>query len=216
MTIQQETTMKILHIDSSPLGEASASRKLTASIVETLRRANPRATVSHRDLAAAPPAHLSGPVLQAILSKEPDALGEGQRQERALTDALLEEFLAADVLVIGAPMYNFSIPTQLKAWIDRIAQAGKTFKYTEKGPVGLVGGKRVVIASSRGGIYSANGALQALDHQEAYLRTVLNFLGITDVSIVRAEGLNLGEEPKAKAFTLAQAEIDGLAPQAAA
>jgi FMN-dependent NADH-azoreductase len=143
-------------------------------------------------------------------------LGEGQRQERGLTDALLEELLAADVLVIGVPMYNFSIPTQLKAWIDRIAQAGKTFKYTEKGPVGLVGGKRVVIASSRGGIYSADGALQAHDHQEAYLRTVLNFLGITDVSIVRAEGLNLGEEPKAKAFTLAQAEIDGLAPQAAA
>jgi len=126
--------MKILHIDSSPLGEASASRKLTASIVETLRRANPRAAVYRRDLAAAPPAHLSGHVLQAIVSKEPDALGEDQRQERARTDALLEEFLAADVLVIGAPMYNFSIPTQLKAWIDRIAQAGKTFKYTEKGP----------------------------------------------------------------------------------
>ena len=101
-------------------------------------------------------------MLQAIVSKEPDALGEGQRQERALTDALLEECLAADVLVIGAPMYNFPIPTQLKAWIDRIAQAGKSFKYTEQGPVGLVGGKRVVIASSRGGIYSANGALRAV------------------------------------------------------
>ena len=144
--------MKILHIDSSLLGDASASRRLTASIVETLSGSMPGAEISHRDLAAAPPAHLSGAVLQAMTSGHPESLTEAQRQERACTDALLEEFLSADIVVIGAPMYNFSIPTQLKAWIDRIAQAGKTFTYTANGPVGLAGGKRVVIASSRGGV----------------------------------------------------------------
>jgi FMN-dependent NADH-azoreductase len=209
-------TMNILHIDSSPLGDASASRRLTAAIVESLRPSASAAEVVYRDLAAAPPAHLSGQVLQAMTSREPQALTEAQRQERVLTDALLEEFLAADVVVIGAPMYNFSVPTQLKAWIDRIAQAGKTFRYTENGPVGLVAGKRVVIASSRGGIYAADAALQALDHQEAYLRTVLGFLGITDVTVIRAEGLALGDAPRASALAQAQAQIDALPLQAAA
>lgn len=208
--------MKILHIDSSPLGDASASRRLTADIVETLGRATKGAEVAYRDLASSPPAHLSGLVLQAMTSREPDGLGDAQRQERALTDALLEEFLAADVVVIGAPMYNFSIPTQLKAQIDRIAQAGKTFKYTDSGPVGLVGGKRVLIASSRGGAYSTTDALRALDHQEAYLRTVLGFLGITDVTIVRVEGLAMGDAARSAAFEQAQAQIADLPLRAAA
>ncbi|HET8997186.1 MAG TPA: FMN-dependent NADH-azoreductase [Acetobacteraceae bacterium] len=208
--------MKILHLDSSPLGEASASRRLTAAIVDTLRRDLPDAQVSHRDLAAAPPAHLSGAVLQAMTSAQPQALPEEQRQERVLTDALLEEFLAADIVVIGVPMYNFSIPTQLKAWIDRIAQAGKTFRYTANGPVGLAGGKRVVIASSRGGVYAGEAAMQALDHQEAYLRIVLGFLGITDIAIVRAEGLALGDAARSKAMVEALAQVDALAERAAA
>lgn len=208
--------MNILHLDSSPLGSASASRRLTASIVETLRRDAPDAQVSHRDLAAAPPAHLSGTVLQAMTSKRPDELSDAQRQERALTDALLAEFMAAEVVVIGVPMYNFSIPTQLKAWIDRIAQAGKTFRYTENGPVGLAGGKRVVIASSRGGMYAGDAAMQALDHQEAYLRILLGFLGITDVTVVRAEGLALGEEPRSRALAQAEEQIAALALRAAA
>lgn len=203
--------MKILHVDSSPLGTNSASRKLTASIVESLLRSNPAAEVTVRDLAAAPLAHLSGPVLQAMTSPDPEKLDAAGRQERALIDAVLAEFLAADVLVIGAPMYNFSIPTQLKAWIDRLAQAGKTFKYTENGPVGLAGGKRVLIASSRGGFYSTTAALQALDHQEAYLRTVLGFLGITDVTVIRAEGLGMGEAARAAAIEQAQAQIVELA-----
>ncbi|CAH2602202.1 FMN-dependent NADH:quinone oxidoreductase [Rhodovastum atsumiense] len=203
--------MNILHIDSSALGDASASRRLTAAIVATLRQSHLDATIAYRDLAAAPPAHLSGQVLQAMTSSDPAALTEAQQQERSLTDALLAEFLGADVVVIGAPMYNFSIPTQLKAWIDRIAQAGKTFRYTANGPVGLAGGKRVVIASSRGGIYAADTALQALDHQETYLRTVFGFLGITDVTIIRAEGLALGEAPRASAFAQAETEIQSLA-----
>ena len=205
--------MKILHIDSSLLGDASISRRLTASIVGALRQDAPGAGISYRDLAATPPSHLSGQVLQAMTSSQPEALTEAQRQERDLTDALLAEFLAADIVVIGAPMYNFSIPTQLKAWIDRIAQAGKTFRYTENGPVGLAGGKRVVIASSRSGAYAAS---QALDHQEAYLRTVLNFFGITDISVVRAEGLAVGDAARGKALLRAQAQIDAMAPRAAA
>lgn len=208
--------MKILHVDSSPLGANSASRKLTASIVENLLRSNPAAEVTARDLAATPLAHLSGSVLQAMTSKEPETLDAAGQQERAVIDAVLAEFLTADVLVIGAPMYNFSIPTQLKAWIDRLAQVGKTFKYTENGPVGLAGGKRVLIASSRGGFYSTTEALQALDHQEAYLRTVLGFLGITDVTIIRAEGLGMGDAARIAAFEQAQANIDALAAPVAA
>lgn len=137
-------------------------------------------------------------------------LNDHQKAELALTDALVEEFLAADVVVIGAPMYNFSIPTQLKAWIDRIAQAGRTFRYTENGPVGLAGGKKVIIASSRGGIYAGTPLENALDHQEAFLRAFLGFVGITDVTIVRAEGVAMGPEARAKAMAAAQEQIGGL------
>ncbi|WP_434617985.1 FMN-dependent NADH-azoreductase [Azospirillum sp. B2RO_4] len=200
----------ILHVDSSPLGAASVTRQLTASIVEALVKAEPSATVVARDVAANPPAHLDGELLQVVKLGNRDGLTERQRDELALSDALVEEFLAADVVVIGAPMYNFSIPTQLKAWIDRLAQAGRTFRYTEKGPEGLAGGKRVIIASGRGGVYSTNPALAGLDHQEAYLRTVLGFFGITDVTFIRAEGIGMGPEAKDKALAGAAKEIEGL------
>src|SRR5262249_23303028 len=139
-----------------------------------------------------------------------------QQQERQLTDALVEEFLAADAVVIGTPMYNFTVPTQLKAWIDRIAQAGRTFRYTEQGPVGLAGGKKVVIASSRGGRYAGSAYETPLDHQEAYLRAVLGFLGITDVTIVRAEGIAMGPGAQAQALEAAQRQIESLFLQDAA
>lgn len=188
--------MKLLHIDSSSLGNASVSRQLTASVVEAWRRARPGLEVAYRDLALAPPAHLSGEIIGGA--------------DRALTNELLEEFLAAEVVVIGAPMYNFGVPTQLKAWIDRIVQAGHTFRYTENGPVGLVGGKTVVIASSRGGVYSESEQMSALDHQESFLRTVLGFIGVTDVRIVRAEGVAMGPEARAKALEMAQGQIERL------
>ncbi|SMF70666.1 FMN-dependent NADH-azoreductase [Azospirillum oryzae] len=201
---------KILHVDSSPLGTASVTRQLTASIVEALVKAEPSATVVARDVAANPPAHLDGELLQVVKLGVVEGLSPRQSEELALTNALLDEFLAADVVVIGAPMYNFSIPTQLKAWIDRLAQAGRTFRYTEKGPEGLAGGKRVIIASGRGGVYSTNPALAGLDHQEAYLRTVLGFFGITDVTFIRAEGIGMGPEAKDKALAGAAKEIEGL------
>lgn len=201
--------MKLLHIDSSVLGDNSVSRKLTANITKAYQAANPNAQVTYLDLAAAEPAHLSGEALgHRFVPAESHT--EVQKREAAYGETLLTQFLGADVIVVGAPMYNFSIPSQLKAWIDRIAVAGRTFKYTENGPVGLATGKTVVVASSRGGVYSSNEALRALDHQEAYLRTVFGFVGITDVRFVRAEGTSMGDAKKAEAFASAEKEIAAL------
>lgn len=189
--------MKVLHIDSSVLGEHSASRSLTAGIVGRLRAENPGAEVIRRDLAAQSLPHFT-PVLE---EGHPCVARNGE---------ILDEFLAADVVVIGAPMYNFTIPTQLKAWIDRILIAGKTFRYTENGPEGLAGGKRVIVASARGGIYS-KGPAAAVDFQETYLKHVFGFIGIRDVEFVRAEGLNLGAEQRTAALAHAHERIaDGM------
>lgn len=187
--------MKLLHIDSSVLGENSASRSLSAALVARLRAENPGIDVLRRDLAAQSLPHFT-PVL---------ADGHPCVTRNA---EILDEFLAADIVVIGAPMYNFTIPTQLKAWLDRILTAGKTFRYTANGPEGLAGGKRVIIASSRGGIYS-EGPAQAVDFQEPYLRHVFGFIGIHDVEFVRAEGLNLGPAQREAALADAHARING-------
>ena len=203
--------MTLLHIDSSPLGAASVTRQLTGEIVKAWTAAHPGTPVVYRDLAVAPPDHLTGELMQVVKFRNLEGLNERQRAELALTDGLVEEFLAAEVVVIGAPMYNFSIPTQLKVWIDRICQAGKTFRYTEKGPVGLAGGRKVIIASARGGRYAGTPMETALDHQEAYLKAVLAFVGITEVSIVRAEGVAMGPEPRAQALQAAGLEIARLA-----
>jgi FMN-dependent NADH-azoreductase len=207
--------MKLLHIDSSPFGEASVSRQLTAAVVEAERRREPALDLVRRDLAASPPDHLTGELMQVVKFRDLENLNDRQRAELALTDALTDEFLAADVVVIGAPMYNFSIPTQLKAWLDRIAQAGKTFRYTTEGAVGLAGGKRVVIVSSRGGAYAGTAVETAVDHQEAYLKTMLGFFGVTDVTVVRAEGLGISPEHRTKAIEAALAQIESALPLAA-
>jgi FMN-dependent NADH-azoreductase len=187
--------MKLLHIDSSVLGEHSASRSLTAAVVARLRAERPGIEVTHRDLAAQSLPHFT-PVL---------AEGHPCVSRNA---EVLDEFLAADIVVIGAPMYNFTIPSQLKAWIDRILTAGKTFRYTADGPEGLAGGKRVIVASARGGIYS-EGPASAIDFQEKYLKHVFGFIGISDVEFVRAEGLNLGAEQRERALTDAHEQIAG-------
>lgn len=201
--------MKLLHLDASILGANSVSRQLTAALVDVVRQKHPDVNVSYRDLAAAPIAHLSGEIVGAAFTPQED-WNATQRSERALTDSLIEEFLAADVVVIGAPMYNFSIPSQLKSWIDRIAAAGRTFAYTEKGPVGLAGGKKVLVASSRGGVYSTEQG-QLMDFQEDYLRTVMGFVGISDVQVVRAEAVNMGEDQRASAISAAREAIAALA-----
>jgi FMN-dependent NADH-azoreductase len=145
--------MIVLHIDSSASGYASVSRQLSAAAVETLRAGHENVQVKYRDLAANPPAHLSSELLGALrpLPGNPSAPAAHIAAELELTETLIDELLQADVLVLGVPMYNFSIPSPLKAWIDRVAQPGRTFSYTEKGPVGLTRGKKALIISSRGG-----------------------------------------------------------------
>lgn len=199
--------MKLLHIDSSPLAANSVSRELTRRIVREWQASHPGATVEHLDLAVNAPNHLDVHSLGFRLGIDADGLTEAQRRENAISEQLVSQFLAADVVVVGAPMYNFSVPSQLKAWIDRVAQAGRTFTYTEKGPQGLAGGKTVIVASSRGGVYSTNPALSFLDHQESYLKAVFGFFGITDVRFVRAEGVAMGDAAKAQALAAADAQI---------
>ena len=197
---------QLLHIDSSILGGNSVSRQLTAQIVASWRAAHPATQVSYLDLAVEAPSHLSAESLGFRLPAGSD-LSEVQQRENAISEALVSQFLAADVVVVGAPFYNLAIPSQLKAWIDRIAQVGRTFKYTDKGPVGLAGGKTVIVASTRGGMYSTSDAGNAMEHQESYLKTIFGFLGVTDVRFVRAEGLAMGDAAKAAALNAAQADI---------
>jgi FMN-dependent NADH-azoreductase len=202
----------ILHIDASPLGENSVSRKLTASVIAHLKQTDPEAVVFHRDLISTPVSHLGAALLQVMRPSAGSATAHDTlaSAEAAQTEELLNEFLAADVVVIGAPMFNFSIPSQLKAWIDRVVQAGRTFRYTEKGPIGLAGEKKVVIVSSRGGVYAGMPYEAAMDHQEAYLRTVLNFIGISEISYVRAEGVAISAEKRGEALASAARDIAGL------
>lgn len=207
--------MKLLHIDSSPLGAQSVSRELTRRTVAMWQAGNPGTVVEYLDLAADAPSHLDIDSLGFRLGLGADSLTDAQKRENAVTERLLSQFLAADVVVVGAPMYNFSIPSQLKAWIDRVAQAGRTFKYTETGPVGLATGKTVIVASSRGGAYAGNPALAFLDHQESYLKAVFGFFGITDVRFVRAEGVAMGDAARAKGISAADADIQAHTAQAA-
>lgn len=198
--------MKILHIDSSIQGDASASRQLTAHVVEGLFAQHPTADLSYRDLARDPIVHLSAAVLGARTdASKIDRLDSATREDLDAGESVLAEFLAADVIVIGAPMYNFSIPSQLKAWIDRVSVAGRTFRYTAAGPEGLARGKKVVIASSRGGVYS-EGGFEFMDHQETYLRGVFNFLGIADIEFIRAEGYSHDAERRSQAVARAREE----------
>jgi len=185
--------VKILHIDSSIQGAGSATRELTREIVARLKATRPDAQIIYRDLVAEELSHFS----QAAF-KRSDEL------EAARNTAVLEEFLAADVLVIGAPLYNFSIPTQLKAWVDRIVIAGRTFRYTERGPEGLAGGKQVIVAVARGGVYEAGSPAE---FGESYLKFVLGFLGIRDVTFVRAEGLAFSPQHRESALSAAHETI---------
>ncbi|MDB5619076.1 NAD(P)H-dependent oxidoreductase [Tardiphaga sp.] len=189
--------MKLLHIDSSVLGPHSVSRQVSAAIVDRLTQATPGLAVTYRDLSATPLAHLSGAHLAAAQGAAPDA---ALQPDLAAGQAVLEEFLAADIVVIGAPMYNFTIPTQLKGWIDRIAVAGKTFKYDASGVQGLAGGKRIVIALSRGNFYGVGAPAAAYEHAETYLRGVFGFIGVTDIEVIVAEGIGAGPEHREKAI----------------
>ena len=201
--------MKLLHVDASILGRNSVSRQLSAAIVKRLRETHPDIEVTYTDLGAQPIGHLTGAHLAAAQGATPES--PALLEDLARGGRALEDFLAADIVVVGAPMYNFSVSSQLKAWIDRIAVAGRTFRYTEKGPEGLAGAKKVIVASSRGGFYGPQSPAAFLDHQESYLRGILGFLGITDLTFVRAEGLNVGADQRQAAIEAATAEAARLA-----
>jgi FMN-dependent NADH-azoreductase len=188
--------MNLLHIDASVLGAHSVSRQVSAAVTQRLQRENPGIKVTYRDLAAEPLGHLSGGHLAAAQGADAGDL----KTDIEAGAAALDEFLAADIVVIGAPMYNFTAPSQLKAWIDRILIAGKTFSYSEKGPVGLAGAKRVIVAISRGNFYGQGAPAAAAEHLEAYLKTVFGFIGVTDLEFIVAEGVQVGPEHREKAI----------------
>ena len=202
--------MNILHIDSA-ITANSASRELTQHTVDLLLAANPGAKVERLDLHAQPIDHLAAVSIGFRTGQE--AVTAEERAQNALSEQLVSQFLAADVVVLGAPMYNFSIPSQLKAWLDRVAQAGRTFRYTANGPEGLAGGKRVIVLSTRGGQYAGTPFETAMDHQEAYLRAMFSFMGLPDIEIVRAERLAMDHDASLAA---AKASLDELLETAAA
>jgi FMN-dependent NADH-azoreductase len=201
--------MQLLHLDSSILGTASVSRRLSSEIVKRQMALYPSIRVVYRDLAADPALHLSAPHLAAWQ-------GDASDNATLSTDlvkgaAYMDELFASDILVIGAPMYNLSIPTPLKAWIDRIAVAGKTFRYTASGPEGLLTNKRAFIASARGGVYSAGSPAAAFEHHESYLIGLLAFLGVSDTKVIRAEGVAFSPAVKEAAVEQALTNIAAMA-----
>lgn len=198
--------MKVLHIDSSIMGGDSVTRKLSSTIVTLIQNSYPETSVEYRDLVDDELKHLTGPIAAGFRLTGTKDFSEATLHEHQLSEALVREFLGSEVLVIGAPMYNFSVSSQLKAWLDRIAQVGRTFKYTEHGPVGLSGAKRIIVVSARGGFYS-EGPQQKMDHQESYLRTFFGFLGISDIHFIRAEGVSRGQQLRDEGVEAATAAI---------
>lgn len=188
--------MNILHIDSSVMGNESVSKKLTAAVVAQLKQQHVDAAVHYLDLDETPIPHLTGAALMAPTS-----------EQVALSDQLIEQYMAADILVLGVPMYNFTIPSTLKAWLDRVLVARRTFRYTSEGVEGLAGNKKVYLVSSRGGAY---GEGHALDFQEGLVRAALGMTGVTDIEVIRAEGVNLSPENKQQAVSQAATQVEAL------
>lgn len=197
--------MKILHLDSSVTGEKSVSRPLSAAAAEQLKKANPGAEYVYRDLVKNTLRHYTA-VLR-IYGENVEQITDQQKAELETGKEILDEFLGADTVLIGAPMYNFSVPSQLKAWIDLICVAGTTFRYGPNGPEGLCGNKRVIVISSRGGLYGPGSPFEPFDHQQKYLRDVFTFLGVKDVTVITAEGAAMGPDKAAEAVAGAKAKI---------
>lgn len=199
---------KLLVIDSSASGEASVSRQLTAAAIEAFRAADPGVQVVYRDLDANPPPHLTSGMIAGVRTPSPATPAEHAARAQSLE--LLDEVREADTIVIGAPMYNFSVPTVLRAWLDHVIRPGDVFRYSANGPEGLLGGRRVIVIESRGGLYS-EGPASVMDFQEPYLRQLFAFAGITDVTFVRAEKVGYGPEARDAAIEAAKTELAALA-----
>ena len=201
--------MNILFVTSSSRGSASYSNRVATNVLTELRSRNPGARVTVRDLGREPLPHINDDFVTATRGATMPATDE-QRALLAHSEALVDELLAADVIVIAAPMINFTIPSNLKAWIDYVARAGRTFRYSEKGPEGLVTGKQGIIVAARGGVYAGN---PALDFQVPYLKSVLGFLGMTDVEVLEVEGTAYGPEAAENAVTAATAKLQATCEQ---
>jgi len=199
---------KLLYLNSSVRNTGSVSRLLSSEFVTKWKAANPTASVIERDLASHPVPHLTEQMMGAYFTPA-DQRSDEQISTVKLSDDLVAELLAADMIVIGAPMYNFSVSSTLKAWIDHVARAGLTFTYGANGPEGLVTGKKVVIFTSRGGVYST-GPAKAMDFHETYLRAALGFLGLSEITFVHSEGLAMGDEAVNTAMTGSRIAIDSL------
>jgi len=201
----------ILHINSSIRSAGSVSRQLTAEFLNKWKAVQSDDIIIERDLAVDAVPHLTEQMMGAFFTPVDQRSAE-QNETVKLSDVLIAELFRADVIVLGAPMYNFSISSTLKAWIDHVSRAGVTFNYTETGPVGLVRDKKVYVFTARGGVYS-EGPAKSMDFQETYLRAVLGFIGLTDVTFVRAEGLAMGESAVDAALTQSRQLIDELVSQ---
>ncbi len=197
---------QILVIESSARKQGSVSRQLTEQFIAQWQAAHPADQVKVRDLADSPVPHLDANLLGGWMTPA-EQQSEAERAALALSNTLADELLAADVLVLAAPMYNFAIPSTLKAWLDHVLRAGVTFKYGEQGPEGLLQGKRAFVLTARGGVYAGS----SLDHQEPYLRQALGFIGIEDVQFIHAEGLNMGGEFHQQGLAKAQAQLAAVA-----
>lgn len=193
---------QILVIESSARQQDSVSRALTAQFIAQWQAAHPADTIQVRDLARDPVPHLDSTLLGGWMTPG-EQQSEAEKAALARSNVLTQELLAADVLVLAAPMYNFAIPSTLKAWLDHVLRAGMTFKYTETGPQGLLTGKRAFVLTARGGVYAGS----PLDHQEPYLRQALAFIGIHEVEFIHAEGLNMGGEFQEKGLARAKAQL---------
>jgi FMN-dependent NADH-azoreductase len=203
----------VLVLTSSALGEISVSNQLVREALSALRARDPQLKIITRDLGSSPVPHLTVDSAAAIRGGEP--ANDAQAAARALSDELTAELKSADTVIIGAPMYNFGMATTLKAWFDHVLRAGITFRYTESGPVGLLEGKRTIVIESRGGLYS-EGPAQVMDSQEPHLRNLLGFMGIGDVTFVRAEKLAFGPEAREQAISAARTQIGGIIQRQAA
>jgi len=196
---------RLLSIASSPAGEQSKSSALVKRFVDALQAHSPNVDIASRDLGAAPPPHIDAEMIGSYYTPE-DQRSEDQLAAIRLSDDLVEELMAADVIVIGAPMHNFGISSSLKTWIDHVARVGRSFRYTENGPEGLIKGKKVYVITANGGNYSEGHPAHSMDHQTPYLKTVLGFLGLDDVTFIHAFGVSGGED----GLRAAEAEIDGV------